>query len=439
MSANNLSEQMCADWNARALEDAYYYAAFGGRGQDDDEFFGTAAEIVHALESELQRLPAGERLARRGLEIGCGPGRLMRPMSGNFGEIHGVDVSGEMIRVAQQKLEGVPNAHLKTTNGTDLACYAAESFDYVYSYAVFQHIPDPQLVFSYLAEARRVLKPDGILRCQLNGLPKTGKPSTTWEGVRIGAGEIAEFVFTHDFQLLALEGVDTQYMWVTMRKRAPGWFAALAEATSQADAPWGAARILHIENARTGSPVISARGRFASMSLLIEHMPEDCDLNQINIVIEGQEAAPIYIGPSVWPGVSKVNAMMPAGVRTGLVPVQALWFGRPLPSTAWARVIPPAPAVPRLASLSDGVNLLSGARISSRSVRLFVEDLEAPDQLEVRLDATPIGALDVSCADPVNRRFEISFQLPDAITAGAHVVELRAGSRRFPPAPIDVA
>ena len=317
MSINNLSEQMHADWNARAVEDAYYYAAFARKGQDDDEFFATAAEIVHALESELKRLPAGERGTRNALEIGCGPGRLMRPMSRNFGEIHGVDVSGEMIRLAQQKLEGVTNAHLKTTDGTDLACYPAESFDYVYSYAVFQHIPDAALVFSYLAEARRVLKPDGILRFQLNGLPKNGKPATTWEGVRIGAGEIAEFAVTHDFQLLALEGADTQYMWVTMRKQPSRWFATLAHARSEADSPLPAARILNVENARTASPAISARGRFACMSLLIERLPEDCDLNQINIEMEGQEAAPIYIGPSVWGGVSKVNALMLPEVRTG--------------------------------------------------------------------------------------------------------------------------
>ncbi len=265
MSGKNLSEKMRDDWNARAVEDAYYYAAFERMGQDDEEFFATAADLVRRLESELKRLPTGEPRARRALEIGCGPGRLMRPMSSNFGEIHGVDVSGEMIRLAEEKLESVPNAHPRTTNGTDLSCYAGESFDYVYSYAVFQHIPDAQMVFSYLSEARRVLKRDGILHCQFNGLPKNGKQSTTWDGVRIGAGEIAEFACAHDFQLLAIEGADTQYMWATMRKRPPGWFAGLA-----ANPPQAVARILNIENLHTGNPVISASGRLACMTLLME-------------------------------------------------------------------------------------------------------------------------------------------------------------------------
>src|SRR6476620_5972972 len=169
MSDSDLRQQMRDEWNERALEDAYYYVAFGRKGQDDDEFFATAAEVLHALEAALKRLPAGDRRSRLALEIGCGPGRLMRPMSWNFGEIHGVDVSDEMIRLAQAKLVNVPNAFPRATNGVDLACYADGYFDFVYSYAVFQHIPSRDVVFSYLAEAWRVLKEGGILLCQVNG------------------------------------------------------------------------------------------------------------------------------------------------------------------------------------------------------------------------------------------------------------------------------
>ena len=45
MSETTVSRQMRSDWNERAREDAYYYVAFGRRGQDDDEFFATAADV----------------------------------------------------------------------------------------------------------------------------------------------------------------------------------------------------------------------------------------------------------------------------------------------------------------------------------------------------------------------------------------------------------
>src|SRR5207245_1462514 len=104
-----------------------------------------------------------------------------------FSEIHGVDVSDEMIRLAAEKLKDVPHAFPTRTDGAGLGLYSDAFFDFVYSYAVFQHIPSRDVVFSYLTEARRVLKPDGILRCQINGLPPTAKQYTTWEGVRISA------------------------------------------------------------------------------------------------------------------------------------------------------------------------------------------------------------------------------------------------------------
>src|SRR5579862_4784829 len=110
-------EQMRADWNARAGEDAYYYVAFGRREQDDEEFFSTAADVLRLLTGELKRLRGRDAA----LEIGCGPGRLMRPMSAHFGEIHGVDVSDEMIRLAEERLRSTPNAHPHRSSGADLA------------------------------------------------------------------------------------------------------------------------------------------------------------------------------------------------------------------------------------------------------------------------------------------------------------------------------
>src|SRR6478672_1937772 len=204
-------ETMRRDWNDRAREDANYYVAFGRRGQDDAEFFGTASDLMRSLQTELKRLPdTGTRTA---LEIGCGPGRLLRPTSAFFSEIHGVDVSDEMVRLAASRLQDVPNVHVHSNSGSDLSLFPDDEFDFVYSYAVFQHIPSREVVFNYLAEARRVLKPGGILWCQLNGLPEQATRYTTWEGVRISAAEISAFARTQDFQLLRLEGADTQYMW----------------------------------------------------------------------------------------------------------------------------------------------------------------------------------------------------------------------------------
>jgi len=421
------------DWNARAREDAYYYVAFGARGQTDAEFRATSYDVVHGLEAELKRLPPGDRRQFRALEIGCGPGRLMAPMSWNFGEIHGVDVSDEMIRLAMRGLHDVPNAFPRLTQGAGLEAFGGEMFDFVYSYAVFQHIPSREVVLRYLEEARRVLKAGGILRAQVNGLPKTAKEYTTWEGVRLDVAELAEFACAHDMQLLALEGVHTQYLWTTMRKRPAGWFADLAERQPDAEV-----RLRRATNSHSGEPAVPAAGRFASFSLWTDGLPEDADLNTINVVVDEQEAPPVYIGPRTADGVQQINAMMPSGVRTGLVPVELYWFGKPVAAPVWLRVIPPGPAVPRIVAVSDGVNLCSRQRIVSRSVKICLEELATPEQTVILLDGAPVADVDRFCTDPVNQSYEFNFLLPPGTRAGEHRVEVHIGRRRLLAPPLEV-
>ena len=287
MDDSQIRQRMRDDWNRRAGEDANYYVAFGRREQDDDEFFATAAPVVRGLEWDLPRLDARDAA----LEIGCGPGRLMRPLSRHFREIHGVDVSDAMIRLARERLRHTPNAFPHYSSGSDLSLFPEEKFDFVYSYAVFQHIPSAEVVFQYLREARRVLKTGGILRCQINGLPPTAKQYDTWNGVRLSPEEITRFTLDFDFQLLALEMIHTQYMWLTCRKRPRGWVASLSD-----NQPHGAATIRSISNALTGEAVAPAQGPMAALSLWIERLPDECDLNHLAVTVDGLAGRADYIG-----------------------------------------------------------------------------------------------------------------------------------------------
>jgi len=428
-----LTGQMRTDWNLRAREDAYYYVAFGRRKQDTAEFISTGADVVRSLEVEMKRLPPADKRSRRALEIGCGPGRLMLPMSWNFGEIHGLDVSDEMIRIALRALHDIPNAFPRVATGADLAHYPAEFFNFVYSYAVFQHIPSREVVFNYLKEARRVLKTGGILRCQINGLPETARKYTTWDGVRIGARDVADFARGADLQLLALEGAGTQYMWVTVRKQAQGWWERVSAVR---EAP--GARIRQVCNSHSGEPAVPARGRFASISIWVEKLPPDCDLNQLTVTVDEMETPPVYIGSPVYDGVCQVNALLPAGLRTGLAPVELRWRGEPLCEPGWVRVVPPPPSVARMVSLTDGVNLLSGNVISSRTVKLCLEELTTPERVEATVDGLAAKDVDRFCTDANNERWEINFTLPRSVAAGTHEVEVRIGRRRLAQVEIEV-
>lgn len=428
----NVVDTMREDWNARAREDANYYVAFGRREQEDDEFQSTAGEVVHGLEWEMRRLPSGQdSRARRALEIGCGPGRLLRPMSAHFGEIHGVDISDEMVARARKRLAAVPHAHVHVARQSNLEMFASDSFDFVYSYAVFQHIPSRDVVLGYLRETWRVLKPGGYMRCQINGLPEDAARYDTWSGVRISADELAQFCRENDFQMLSLEGAQTQYMWTTLRKRERGWYS-----TARRSAP--AAVIRRITNAQNSEPVAPARGRFAALSLWVDNLPDECGLIDCEVTVGGARGTLTYIGPREYDGMVQVNLRLPAGIGTGLQPVALAWRGEPLGPARQVRIVPRPSAVPRVVALSDGINLMSGPRIESRSMKLTLEELSSPEAFAAAIDGHPVPAPDIFCTDPLPPRYEVNIQLPDAIGLGVHLLELRIGRRALTPIAIEV-
>ncbi len=399
---------MRADWNERAREDAHYYVAFGRRGQSNEEFFATASDVLRDLDRELKRGVPGKGRERRFLEIGCGPGRLLKPMSERCGEIHGVDVSDEMVARARENLAGIRHAHVHVGTGSTLDPFADASFDFIYSYAVFQHIPDREVVFSYLRETHRLLKPGGLARLQLNGLPPTAKPYTTWEGVRISGDEVRAFTRNRGLQLLALEGEGTQYLWTTWRKTRP-------------DVPGSGVRIRRVTNSLSSEPAAPARGRFAAVSVWVDGLSERTDLNTIDVRIAGQPATVTYLSAPERDGLQQVSARLPGGLSTGVAPVE---LGG---ATAKLRILPAPPIVPRVLSLTDGVDLLSGPRIRSGLLKLTLEEVEQPEQLSVRIGGREAASVEVFRIDPGPPRDEMNITLPRDTSEGEQVVEVYFG------------
>jgi ubiquinone/menaquinone biosynthesis C-methylase UbiE len=435
MADHDVFARMREEWNARAREDAGYYVAFGRRDQDDAGFFATATGVINNLEATLRRVPARERAGWRALEIGCGPGRLMRPMSRHFAEIHGVDVSDEMVALAREKLRDIPNAFPQLGDGARLTMFADESIDFVYSYAVFQHIPSREVVVEYWREIQRVLKPGGWARLQINGLPRSGgEEYTTWSGARFTAQEVLEFTRARDLQVLALEGASTQYMWTTWRKRPAGWQAAQEARPFAPDA----VSIRRITNASSSEPVAPSRGRFASISLWVERLPEEAGLHHLRVTIGDALGTVIDVGPKDSAGLQQITVLLPELESTGLLPVELRWLEAPIARPARLRVIPPGPLVPRIASVTDGVNLVSVQRIETRYAKITLEEIARPEEIEAWIAGRPVVGLEYFCVDPRPQKYEVNFQLPEDLGPGSYPLEIRVGRRRLAPVTVQV-
>jgi hypothetical protein len=228
-------------------------------------------------------------------------------------------------------------------------------------------------------------------------------------------------------QLLALEGVRTQYMWVTMRKQPAGWHAELARR------PAGTHSLIRrVTNASGSEPLAACRGRFAAISLYVESLPAECDLLHLEAIIGGGRGVPFYIGPPENDGLSQIGVRLPDGIETGLQPVLLNWLDQPLCPPVTLRVVPPGPLVPRLVSVGDAVDLLSGLLIQSGIVKLVLEDVERISDLLVFVEGREAPLVETFCVDPAQLLYEVNVHLP-IMEPGEHFMQLRLGARRFSP------
>jgi len=408
--------------------DASYYVAFGRRSQSDAEFLAAATGVINDLEVELRRLKAEERGNWRALEIGCGPGRLMRPMSRHFLEIHGVDVSGELIRQARENLQDLPNARPHEIRGTSLEDFADQSFDFVYSFDLFRHIPSQELVLSFLREIHRVMRPGGLVRLHFNGSPGS-QDFDQWTGAHFTSHELLEFAHRHDFQVLTLDGVSTQAMWTTWRKQPAGWSAGLEEKIAALGDTLPVA-IHKITNASSFEPVAPCRGRFAAISIRAGNLLPDADLNHLRATIGSSIGTITSVGAPDREGWQRIRVDLPELEATGLLPVQLFWLDRPLSEPATLRVIPPGPPIPRIIS--------APRRIENRLVQLTLEEIARPFDIEIWVGGQPVEDLEKICTDPRPQRYRVNFRLPEQIGPGLHHLKLNIGRRKLPPVPIEV-
>lgn len=115
---------------------------------DVDESF-----ICDIPDEKFRFIPPVVSMSNKYLDLGCGVGRLMK----NFDNFYGVDISENMLKIAKERK---PNCHFKLCDGRTIP-YEDDTFDYVYSILLFQHLPFAA-VCSYITEAMRVLKKGGV-------------------------------------------------------------------------------------------------------------------------------------------------------------------------------------------------------------------------------------------------------------------------------------
>ena len=95
---------------------------------------------------------------KRGLEIGCGGGADLMRLSAHGAQLVGLDVSAG-VESARRLTRHLPTVDIVQADVHALP-FGAERFDFIYSFGVLHHLPDPQSAFAGLS---KLLKPGAPL------------------------------------------------------------------------------------------------------------------------------------------------------------------------------------------------------------------------------------------------------------------------------------
>lgn len=139
---------LAAESYEHQVEDAIRFA------RRDHEFF-VAAKARVLLDLVDRRLR--DRGPIRALDVGCGDGRLdsmLEPLE----ELHGVDVSPEMVAAAAGT---VPRGRFRVADGTRLP-FADGAYDLTFTVCALHHV-SPAERFAYMSELARVTRKGGLV------------------------------------------------------------------------------------------------------------------------------------------------------------------------------------------------------------------------------------------------------------------------------------
>jgi len=101
-----------------------------------------------------------------------------------------------------------------------LDAFGDASFDFVYSYVVFQHIPDKQVIRSYVRKARRGLRPGGVFKYLVKVEPWREGGHDSWHGVDVTRADVDAWNLECGFDLLnAYSNSEPSTAWVVVRAR----------------------------------------------------------------------------------------------------------------------------------------------------------------------------------------------------------------------------
>jgi 2-polyprenyl-3-methyl-5-hydroxy-6-metoxy-1,4-benzoquinol methylase len=140
-----------------------------GNRWDPDAFFENGRKEIRDVMTWIHERGIEFRRGRA-LDFGCAVGRLTQALADYFEAVVGVDIADSMVQRARDFNRHGDRVAYVVNTAPDLAVFDSESFDFVYTNKVLQHIP-PRHQLDYMSEFVRLLRPGGVAIFQTRNGP----------------------------------------------------------------------------------------------------------------------------------------------------------------------------------------------------------------------------------------------------------------------------
>jgi SAM-dependent methyltransferase len=161
------------DWSKIAEDNPYWGVlseeAFRGSRlspKDKERFYASGKVYIENLLGFVKKHIAEDFKIRRGLDFGCGVGRLLIPLALNAEEAVGVDVAPKMVEITRKNLADAGISNATVVLGDDALSFVKGRFNFVNSFIVLQHIP-PERGIRLISHLLDILEVGGVFSLQM--------------------------------------------------------------------------------------------------------------------------------------------------------------------------------------------------------------------------------------------------------------------------------
>jgi SAM-dependent methyltransferase len=227
-------------WNSLNRKSTYGYISHLQSGDWDlSEFASVGSRFVDQMMARYNDYATTDPSEATVLEIGCGVGRFLLPLSESFQHVIGLDFSDAMLASAREYCAGRPNITVRRNDGSTLAGVADGSLNFVVSAGVFQHITALSAILSYVRDSLRALKPGGLLLFQFEG-NRTGTVGFDQVGARITASSLDAALASSAFAIreISSDPLDPVRNVVCVLERTGDVTGARFATYEMSDRPW---------------------------------------------------------------------------------------------------------------------------------------------------------------------------------------------------------